>query len=173
MGGVADLVEGVNQGTLQVGLECNVEVDGGAGGRVAQTLPVRWNSIPAVLDAHIIPRYEGRREVGKGRGSEEGERREPVVSHEYRRSATKMPVVSAIQRNCAIQNTRGPHWQRAPGLSSTEYRNAEYLAEMDLLFRQPPSPKPRHSATGLVGTRVLLLYPISQNTYNLLDGRVL
>ncbi len=119
MGGVADLVEGVDQGALPVGLECNVEVNRGSSGRVAQALPVRWNSIPCVLDTHVIPRYEGRREVSEGRGSEEGEHREPVISHKYRRSATK--VVSAIQRDCEIQKARGPE-------------SPKYLAEMQRFY---------------------------------------
>ncbi len=62
---------------------------------------------------------------------EEGERIEPVVSHEYRRSATKM--VSAIQRVCAVQKARGPE-------SPTRHRNGEYLAEMQSFysaFRRP------------------------------------
>lgn len=82
---VADLIKGVGQGALLVGLECNVEVNCSAGGRVAQTLPVDWDAIQGMLDPHIIPRFEGCREVGVGRGDEEGERREPLESHESRR----------------------------------------------------------------------------------------
>jgi hypothetical protein len=70
---VADLGDGVNQGTLPFGPECNVEVDPGAGGWVAQTLPVDWNGMPGVLDLHVIPRFEGRREVGEEHGGEEEE----------------------------------------------------------------------------------------------------
>ena len=55
MPGVADLGEGVNQGALSFGLECNVEPDRGASGWVAQRLPVDWNGIPGVLDQHVIP----------------------------------------------------------------------------------------------------------------------
>jgi len=111
-----------------VGLECNVEVDGGAGGRVAQILPVGWSGIPGMFRTDVIPRYEGCREVGEGHGGEEGERREPVVSHEYRKSVTK--VVSAIpsQRDYAIQKARGPE--------SPKHRNAEFLlvAEMQSFY---------------------------------------
>jgi hypothetical protein len=38
--GVADLIECINQGVIVVRLECNVEVDCGAGGRAIKTLPV-------------------------------------------------------------------------------------------------------------------------------------
>ena len=55
MAGVADFGEGVNQRALPFGLECNIELGRGAGGWVAQTLPVDWNSIPGVLDPHVIP----------------------------------------------------------------------------------------------------------------------
>ena len=55
MSGVADLGEGINQGALPFGLECNVEPDRGAGGRVAQTFPVDWNGIPGVLALHVTP----------------------------------------------------------------------------------------------------------------------
>jgi len=48
--GVADLVECVNQSILVVRLECKVEVDGGASRRVAESLPVRRDDIPGVLD---------------------------------------------------------------------------------------------------------------------------
>ena len=57
MPGVADLGKCVNQGTLPFGLERNVEPDRGAGGWVAQILPVDWNIIPSVLDLHIIPKF--------------------------------------------------------------------------------------------------------------------
>ena len=122
--GVADFVEGVNQGALLAGPECDVEVDGGAGGRVAQTLPVGWSGIPGVFDTHVIPRYEGCRDVGEGRGGEEEERIEPVVSHEYRRSVTK--VVSLIPLDCAVQKARGPE--------IPEHRIGEYLAGMQIFY---------------------------------------
>ena len=79
---IADLIKGVNQGTLPLRLP-NVEVNCSAGGWT-QTLPVDWNGIPSMLDQHVIPRYEGRRELGEGHGGEEGERREPVALHESR-----------------------------------------------------------------------------------------
>ncbi len=122
---VADLVEGVNQGALLVGLECNVEVDGGAGGRLAQTLPVGWNGTPGVFHLYVIPRYEGRREVCDGQGGKGAERIEPVVSHEHRRSVTK--VISAIPLDCAGQKARGP-------VSPTKHRNGEYLAEVQSFY---------------------------------------
>ena len=62
---VADLGKGVNQGSLPVWLQCNVEVDYRPGGCVSQTLPVGWNGIPGVLDPHLIPMYGGRLEVGE------------------------------------------------------------------------------------------------------------
>ena len=105
MPGVADLVERVSQCALLAGLECNVEVDRGPGGRMAHTLPAGWSSIPGVFHTHVIPRYEGHREVGEGHSGEEGDRGEPEVSHEYRRSVTK--VVPAINET-AVQKARGP-----------------------------------------------------------------
>ena len=55
MPGVANLGDGVNQGALPFGHECNVERDRGAGGWVAQTLPVDWKGVPGVLGLHVIP----------------------------------------------------------------------------------------------------------------------
>lgn len=52
--GVADLVERVNRGAHLVRLECNVEVDRGAGGQVAQAHPVLRDGIPRVLQAHVV-----------------------------------------------------------------------------------------------------------------------
>ena len=76
---ITNLGDGVNQGTLPFRLEYNVEVDSGAGGWVAQNLPVDWNGIPSVLDLHVVPRYDWRREVGGGHcsDSEEEEHKEP------------------------------------------------------------------------------------------------
>ena len=76
--------DGINQGTLPFRPECNVKVDPGASRWVAQTLSVDWNGIPGVLDLHVIPRFEGHREVGEEQGSEEEEHRKPlaVVLHE-------------------------------------------------------------------------------------------
>jgi hypothetical protein len=79
---VADLVEGICQVILPFWLERNIKFDPGAGGWVAQTLPVYWNGIPGVLDQHFTPRSEGRGEVGEEHGNEEGKHREPVVLHE-------------------------------------------------------------------------------------------
>ena len=62
---LADLIEGIDQGTLLVGLECNIEINCGVRGWVAQTLPVDRNGMPGVLDLHVISRYEGRQEVGE------------------------------------------------------------------------------------------------------------
>ena len=80
---VADLGDGVNQGTLPFGTGCNMKIDPGAGGRVAQALPVDWNGMPGVLDLHLIPRFEGHHEVGEEQGGEEedSEHREPGVMH--------------------------------------------------------------------------------------------
>ena len=92
---VANLGDGVNQGDLPFGLDCNVEIDLGAGRWVAQTLPADRNGIPGVLDLHVMPKFEGRREVSEEHvdGGEEGERREPAVSHMYdRRSNTNVQL---------------------------------------------------------------------------------
>ena len=62
---VADLGDSVDQSALPFGPECNVQGDSGAGGWVAQTLPVDWDGIPGLLDLHVIPRFEGRREAGE------------------------------------------------------------------------------------------------------------
>ena len=80
---VTDLGDGVNQGILPVRLEYNMEVDSGSSGWVAQSLPVDWNGMPGVLDLHVVPRYDSRREVGEGYRSEEEEHREPEVWHGY------------------------------------------------------------------------------------------
>ena len=62
---VAYLGEGVNQGTLLFGYECDVEVDDRPDGWAAQTLPVGRDSIPGVLDPHLIPMYRSRHEIGE------------------------------------------------------------------------------------------------------------
>ena len=62
---VADLVKGINQGILPVGLKCKVEFDLGPSGCVSLTLPVRWNVIPRVHDPHLIQMYGGYRNVGE------------------------------------------------------------------------------------------------------------
>jgi|HubBroStandDraft_3_1064219.scaffolds.fasta_scaffold728530_1 hypothetical protein len=51
----ADLVQRVNQGVLVAGLESNVKVDRGVGGRIAQAFPVLRDGVPGVFDAHIVP----------------------------------------------------------------------------------------------------------------------
>ena len=55
--GVADFGQGINQGTLPFGLECNVESDQGAGRWVALTLPVDWEGVPGVFDFYVMPRF--------------------------------------------------------------------------------------------------------------------
>ena len=62
---VADLVKGINQGILPVGLKCEVEFDLGPSGCVSLTLPVGWNVIPRVHDPHLIPMCGGSRDVGE------------------------------------------------------------------------------------------------------------
>ena len=66
---IADLRKSVNHGALPVRLECNVDVDSGASGWVTQILPVGWNGWPGVLDPHIVPRNDWRREGGEGHWS--------------------------------------------------------------------------------------------------------
>ena len=63
--GVADLVKGVNQSALPVGLQRDVEFNHRPSGRVTMTLPVGWDGVPSVLDQHLIPNYGGHREVGE------------------------------------------------------------------------------------------------------------
>ena len=61
-----------------MGLERDVEVDLGTGGRVTQTLPVGVgrNDVPHVLDTDVVSRlWEGRREVGEGARGRRGRRR--------------------------------------------------------------------------------------------------
>ena len=82
---VANLGDGVSQGTLSVWLEYNFEVDSGISGWVAQSLPVDWNVMPAGLDLHVTPRYDGRRAVGEEHYGEEEEHNKPEVRHECRR----------------------------------------------------------------------------------------
>ena len=43
--------------------------------------------MPGVLDLRVIPRYDGRREVGEGHYGEEEEHKEPEAWHEYGKSA--------------------------------------------------------------------------------------
>lgn len=80
-------MNGVYEGVLPFVLECNIEVGHGIGSWVAETLPVDWDDMPGKPDTRVIPRYERRHGFGKGRGGEEEECREPVVSHGYKRSA--------------------------------------------------------------------------------------
>jgi hypothetical protein len=54
--GLADLVKGIDQGVLAVGLERNMEVDRGAVGRVTHADPVVRDGIPLVLYKHFVPR---------------------------------------------------------------------------------------------------------------------
>ena len=61
MSGLADLVEGVNQCVLVVGLERYMEVDGGAFRRVTHGDPIVRDDIPLVLYEHMSPNgREGR-----------------------------------------------------------------------------------------------------------------
>ncbi len=89
---IADLVECVNQGVFAAGLERNVKVDGGAGGRGTKTLPVDRDGVPRVLHTYVTPnRCRRRREDGEVRYGKDGEDRVPVVVHDYRESpAVKM-----------------------------------------------------------------------------------
>ena len=82
---VADLGDGLSQGTLSFWLEYNVEVDSVVSRWVAQSLPVGWNVMPGVLYLHVLPRHDGRREIGEGHCGDEEEHKEPGVWHEYRR----------------------------------------------------------------------------------------
>ena len=81
---VANLGDGVSQGTLPVWLEYNVEVDSGVSRWVAQSLPVGRNVMPGVLDLHVVPRHDWRREIGEGHCGDEEEHKEPGVWHDYR-----------------------------------------------------------------------------------------
>ena len=85
--GVTDRGDGVSQSTLPARLEYNIKVDSGASGWVTQSLPVICNVIPCVLDLHVVPRYDGCRDVGDGHCGEEEEPKEPEMLHEYRWSA--------------------------------------------------------------------------------------
>ena len=79
---VADLVERIDQGILEVRFECNVEVDGGADRRRANTLPVCWDGVPCVLNANVTPKWcRKRREVYEGYFEKDSEHKEPVVAH--------------------------------------------------------------------------------------------
>ena len=104
---VSDLGDGVNQGGLSVRLEYDVEINSSASGWVAQSLPVDWNGMPGMLDLHVLPRYNGRHEVGGGHCGEEVEHKELDVLHEYRRSARNVRI-----RRLEIQRGR-KHRKRA------------------------------------------------------------
>ncbi len=62
--GIADLVEHINQGILMAGFGRNEEVDRCAGGRLAQDLPVRRDSIPRMFHVYVVPTW---RECGQKR----------------------------------------------------------------------------------------------------------
>ena len=90
--GVTNLGDGVSQGTLSVRPGYNVEIESGASGWVAQSLPVDWNLMPGVLDLHITQRYDRRRDVGEGNCDEKEEHNEPEVRHESMRSARNVRI---------------------------------------------------------------------------------
>ena len=89
---VADLGDGIKQGTFPARLEKNLEVDSGSSGWVAQSLPVDGNTIPSMHDLHVVPRNDGCREVGEGHYGEKEKKKEPEVCHEWRRSARNMRI---------------------------------------------------------------------------------
>ena len=79
---VANLVEGVNQGVLMVGLERKVEVDRGLGLRVPHALPVLRNGIPCMHYLHSTPTLcERSREAAEKSSGKDGEHKEGVGSH--------------------------------------------------------------------------------------------
>src|SRR6266702_5608612 len=83
---ITDLVEGVNQVILTVGLEREVEVDRGFIGRVAQVLPVLWDVITYIYP-HFVPTWcEGRREAAENCGGKGREHGEGVTAHDDRKS---------------------------------------------------------------------------------------
>ena len=63
---VTYLGDGITQGILLVRLEYNMKVDSRASGCVAQSLPVDWNGMPGMVDLHLAPRCDGRRDGGEG-----------------------------------------------------------------------------------------------------------
>ena len=89
---VADLGDGIKQGTSLARLEQNLEVDSGSSGWVAQSLPVDGNTMPGMHDLRVVPRNDGCREVGEGHYGEKEEKKEPEVSHEWRKSARNMRI---------------------------------------------------------------------------------
>ncbi len=113
---IADLMERINQCVLVLGIERNVEVNRGAGGRVTKALPVGWNGIPGMLYTHVIPMWwEGRDEVSeRSDGGEDGEQRETVVAHDYRGSLVVTKAGGA---------ERAKHWNgENAGTSGSESR---------------------------------------------------
>ena len=93
---VTYLGDSVEQGTLPVRLEYNMEVGSGASGWVAQSLPVEWNVVPGVHYLHVVPRCDGRCEVGEGHYCEEEDHKDPEVLHEYK------TIAKTIARNVQI-----------------------------------------------------------------------
>ena len=73
-------------------LEHNMEVDSGSSRWVAKSLPVDWNGKPGMLNLHIVPRYDGRRDIGEGYCGQEEEDKEPEVRHEY-----QMPPMCGLE----------------------------------------------------------------------------
>lgn len=124
MAWVAHLIERIDQGSILVGLECNVEVDGGTSGWMTQTLPAGWNGMPGVFHTHVMPRHSGRREVGEGHYSEKEERREPVVSHDYRISGTVLQFCGSEDEGpCLEHQNQG---QNAEFLSTEALRGSGF-----------------------------------------------
>ncbi len=81
---IADLVECLNQDVFAMGLERNVEVDGGAVGRGTKTLPVGRDGVPRVHLTYVTPKCcRRRREIGEGYCRKDREDREPVPVVEH------------------------------------------------------------------------------------------
>ena len=84
--GLADLVKGVKQGILALGLESNMEFDRVVIGRWTQAEPVVWDDIPLVFYHHVVLR---RRDSDGHRGTTEKhqEHRESKVAHNCKKAS--------------------------------------------------------------------------------------
>ena len=89
MPGLADLVNGVSQGVLVLGLESNIEIDSGVIGRKTQAEPVVRDVVPLVFYNHIVwwcTDSEGCGGTTEEHGRKDGEHRESEVVHDCKKA---------------------------------------------------------------------------------------
>ena len=71
-----------------VGFERNMEADRSSGGSLTPAGLVFRDGISCVLSMHVVPRQrEGHCRIAEEFRGKDGEHREPVIAHDYKRSA--------------------------------------------------------------------------------------